>query len=63
VTDEEANFIHVGRNHNLWAAITTAQADGIAHGVDCHVIHDRAHLVDDDGSDLIFATGNARRLA
>lgn len=63
VTNEEADFVHVGSEHDAAIAAAAAPADEIAHGIDVELIDERLESSPHDPRDPLLVSGDTRCLA
>jgi hypothetical protein len=62
VLDEEADLVHVGREHHP-RSVPALDPDDVAEGVDPDFVDQRPQLVDDEVAHEVLAAGDAGRLA
>ncbi len=58
VGDDEADLVHVGRQHDLGFAISALEGDDVAEGIGVKVIGQRLELFLHQGAHLLLATGD-----
>lgn len=60
VLDDEANFVHMGGEHEFFAVTGSLfDTDQVAHGIGCDFVADIFELAVDDSSDEVFLSGDA----
>jgi enhancing lycopene biosynthesis protein 2 len=60
--NDEANFVHVGRDHDAWATLASFDSDHVAKWIAPYLVDERRKRLLDNCCYSLFTAGNARGL-